>query len=619
MPYISKTILPASLLVSLSSINARVRNRLILFTIARSFLNVFDVLAAALMASIVMSLTAQISLGKIEPESSLIEKWTGIQLDIKLQAGIVVVLMLVKPLISMPTIYFTSRTLHDCGAKIASSTLTDIYALQPWQVGKLSISKTNQAVTIGLESMVAVLLNGMNFVSDLSLLMLFSISIFVVSPSSTLIILIYLVSIFVLMSKVTGKNIAKAGKEYAKLQVTQNRTVTESILAFRDLVIAQKSKVFLNDFGTSISRTSRLSAKVDALNQIPRIMVEIALALALFTVVIVLSGSNSLASTAGVLTFYVASLMRMLPAIGPLQSSLNSIRNLEGRVRILEDVLEDIQNWKVQNSKIPSDLYHYNVEGTTAPFTGTLKITIRNLTVSLSNNSKSILSDVNLEMEEGGLYAVAGESGSGKSTLIDCILGLVTPSEGSITAAGLPLKSLRENGSLSFAYVSQDVPLIAGSLRENIDLYVQSQHPEEYYLPIKDALELSQLDEFVETLPDGLDTYVEERGSNLSGGQRQRIGIARALRSRAKIIVFDEPTSALDAINSVAIMDSIKKLKGNSTVIVVTHDLNILESFEKIFFIENGQLICSGDYQKLLDECVNFQRAKSVNAGNSLD
>ena len=180
-------------------------------------------------------------------------------------------------------------------------------------------------------------------------------------------------------------------------------------------------------------------------------------------------------------------------------------------------------------------------------------------------------------------------SGAGKSTMVDILLGLLHAQEGEITCDGTNIFKNYESWLAQIGYIPQSIYLVDESIRDNIAFGIDEDLIDDKR--IWNILEEAQLKEFVEGLPEGLDTTIGDRGIRLSGGQRQRIGIARALYHDPEILVFDEATSALDNDTEAAVMEAINSFHGRKTMIIIAHRLNTIEKCDMIYRVENQKLV----------------------------
>jgi ABC-type multidrug transport system fused ATPase/permease subunit len=211
--------------------------------------------------------------------------------------------------------------------------------------------------------------------------------------------------------------------------------------------------------------------------------------------------------------------------------------------------------------------------------------------------NRGALTDVNLSVNSGTTCAIVGPSGSGKTTLADLILGMFQPTSGRVLIGGQkPLDLIRRYPG-AIAYVPQDVSIIQGTIRENIALGFPSLEATDSR--INATIQIAGLTEFIRSLPEGIDTEVGPRGSKLSGGQRQRLGIARALFTRPKLIIFDESTSALDAETEMKVASSIDSIPYETTMIIIAHRLSTIQKADAVAYLDNGRLVAKGTFNEI--------------------
>lgn len=220
------------------------------------------------------------------------------------------------------------------------------------------------------------------------------------------------------------------------------------------------------------------------------------------------------------------------------------------------------------------------------------------------DGSINVLQNISFSIEPGEFVAVVGKSGSGKSTLIDLIMRFYDPASGSVSLGGHDLRDINRQSLKQFiALVSQDVFLFDGTIRENIHDGNASAIVEQ----IIEATNFASLDKVIVDLPNGIDTDVGANGTNLSGGQKQRVGIARAKIKNASLYIFDEATSALDAENERKILGNFSKIKGNATILFVTHRATALEFADRVLFLDSGEIAGFDTYRELLNSNEKFR------------
>ena len=220
------------------------------------------------------------------------------------------------------------------------------------------------------------------------------------------------------------------------------------------------------------------------------------------------------------------------------------------------------------------------------------------------DGSTNILQNISLSISPGEFVAVVGKSGSGKSTLIDMIMRFYDPASGNVSLGGHDLRDISRQSLKQFiALVSQDVFLFDGTIRENINDGNASASVEQ----IMKAIQFASLHDVILDLPNGIETHVGANGTNLSGGQKQRVGIARARVKNASLYIFDEATSALDAENERKILTNLSQLKGNATILFVTHRATALEFADRVLFLDSGEIAGFDTYRELLNSNEKFK------------
>ena len=220
------------------------------------------------------------------------------------------------------------------------------------------------------------------------------------------------------------------------------------------------------------------------------------------------------------------------------------------------------------------------------------------------DGSTNVLQNISLSISPGEFVAVVGKSGSGKSTLIDLIMRFYDPASGNVSLGGHDLRDISRQSLKQFiALVSQDVFLFDGTIRENINDGNASASVEQ----IMKAIQFASLHDVILDLPNGIETHVGANGTNLSGGQKQRVGIARARVKNASLYIFDEATSALDAENERKILTNLSQLKGNATILFVTHRATALEFADRVLFLDSGEIAGFDTYRELLNSNEKFK------------
>jgi ABC-type multidrug transport system fused ATPase/permease subunit len=226
-------------------------------------------------------------------------------------------------------------------------------------------------------------------------------------------------------------------------------------------------------------------------------------------------------------------------------------------------------------------------------------IEVDSLVFSYEGIESPVLKNVNVHIRKGEAVGFVGQSGSGKSTLIDIMLGLLHPQGGLVSVNGQRIDDVKQSWQQQIGYIPQTIFLMDDSLRRNIAIGIADKEIDE--LAITEALKSAQLEDFVASLPEGIDTVVGERGVRLSGGQRQRIGIARALYHRPSVLVLDEATSSLDTETEHGVMQAVQALQGDKTVIIVAHRLSTVEYCDRLYRLDAGRIVDEGTFDEVMN------------------
>jgi ABC-type multidrug transport system fused ATPase/permease subunit len=276
--------------------------------------------------------------------------------------------------------------------------------------------------------------------------------------------------------------------------------------------------------------------------------------------------------------------MRLLPSANRINNYLTSISYFEPFFMGVSDNLQE----EINDRNVNYDAEAYEARKEIKKLPVLKKIELKDIVYKYPNTDVLIFNHADMEIPVGCSVGVVGTSGAGKTTIIDVLLGLLNIQEGSILADGVEVREHYEEWLKNIGYIPQTIFMIDASIRKNVAFGVPDEEIDDN--KVWQALKEAQLDEFVRGLPEGLDTGIGERGIRLSGGQRQRIGIARALFEDPEVLVLDEATSALDNETEAAIMDSINRLHGRKTLIIIAHRLQTIEKCDMVYRVENGQI-----------------------------
>lgn len=398
-----------------------------------------------------------------------------------------------------------------------------------------------------------------------------------ISPFATLLSIVIFIGIYASIGRYTKSRLIINSEKISKQSSKAIKILREGLGGIRDVIIDSAQERYLNEF--KVADKSWRNAQGDNLfiSQSPRLVVEV------MAITLIAGTSCYLALSNGGIILFIPFLgamaiasQKLLPAFQQIYSGIASIRGNEKSLldisNLLQQEVEKVSRLDFTKSLIPSKAIY-----------------LRDVSFQHGVNNP-IFENLNLEIPKGIRLAIVGESGAGKSTLLDVIMGLLPPTSGEIYIDDCQMNDgNRADWMASIAHVPQSIFMIDDTIAKNIAL---SRGANYYNIDeIKKAARKAKIADDIEAMPDGYETIVGERGVRLSGGQRQRIAIARALFKKAKVIVLDEATSALDETTESVVMETIKSLGSEITVIVVSHKASTLNYCELIYELRDGKLL----------------------------
>ena len=521
-------------------------------------------------------------------------------MDFLFYTGVIVLVMLTfSTVISM----FTTWRLSIFGARIGTEIADRLYTYymqQSWQFhasgSSAQLTKQVSTEAARISSQIVQPLMIMN--SKLVLALFISISIVIYDPVIAILgLFIFSLAYFVLYRLVRQK-LESNGQQLSEVSTQRFRLMNEGFGGIKDVLLLNRSHDFITRFHDSGKVFARAQGTNIAISQVPRYFIELIAFGAMISLVLVLIKvhSGNLGEVLPILAVYALAAFKLLPALQQIYSSLSQIK---GNTAAFEAVKDDLER-SFDSQKTSSDTV------VSTPINLKRSIKLSNIEFTYPGKDRPAVDGVNMGIPVNSVIGLVGSSGSGKSTLIDLLLGLLTPQQGGIYVDDIRITADNKRAWQDLlGFVPQSIFLSEGSIAENIAFGIPAKDIS--LKQVNKALNLANLTELVEQLPDGVNTRVGERGVQLSGGQRQRIGIARALYHEAEVLVFDEATSALDGITEKIVMDAIHEFSGQKTIIMIAHRLKTVEKCDLIYFMEHGKIIDHGTYQELVVRNVKFK------------
>ena len=401
----------------------------------------------------------------------------------------------------------------------------------------------------------------------------------------TVTVTLLLVVVLAIIKGILKPIMKKAGEENQDYYSGLYKWIDQSVMGIKEIKVANKENYFINEYAKCGAGYVSAVQRYNLYNATPRLLIEtVAIAgMILYMMFQILQGTAVSEIVPQVAALAVAA-MRLIPCANRINNHLTSISYFEPFFMGVSDNLQE----EITDESINYDENAYKQKAKVDKLEIKEKIELKDIVYKYPNTEVLIFDHADMEIPVGKSVGIVGTSGAGKTTVVDILLGLLRLQSGEILADGVEVREHYQSWLKNIGYIPQSIFMIDSTIRKNVAFgYADEDIDDE---KVWRALKEAQLDEFVRGLPEGLDTSIGERGIRISGGQRQRIGIARALFEDPEVLVLDEATSALDNETEAAIMDSINRLHGKKTLIIIAHRLQTIEKCDMVYRVENGKV-----------------------------
>jgi ABC-type multidrug transport system fused ATPase/permease subunit len=458
-----------------------------------------------------------------------------------------------------------------------SKKLLSIYLFKPFKFFISNSSNTNYLVqnVNEISTLIIYLRSTIVLFSEIFVILGLSFLLLIYQPKATLITIFFLVFMGLIINKLIISKSKYLGQERLYSDKEKLKNLNQGFLGIKEIKVLGLESYFVSGFDKYNEKSNFLDFKNSFILSIPRYILEWLLVVFLMIFCFISFESYKNTDYIVLLALFSACVLRITPSVIRIMNSYQQLNYTKSSVQnIFSELIQDknLQNDSLQN------FYNFSKKN----------IFLKNIEFSYNNRNKKIFNNLNLEIIFGDFIGIYGSSGAGKTTLISILLGLLKPIKGEIKVDNENIFNYLKSWQKEISYVSQEVYLIDDTIKNNITLGIAPENIDVEKL--NEVLVLSQLDKFIGELPSGYNTIVGQHGNNLSIGQRQRVGIARALYRNTGLLILDEFTSSLDKTTEDIIFSSILKLKGKKTIILISHNLDLIKKCDKIYKLENEKL-----------------------------
>jgi len=535
-----------------------------------------ELMSLGLFLPIISLLTDGETVDTIRDRVGLLDTATNIQI-VALALGLIVVVFLVKSCVAIASLWFQRTVVAHISSRL-SQELFDRYLRQSYLFHVRGNSATlirnvqnaSALVSSGVDPLISLTTDGLIAVGIVALLLF-------VEPIPALAVVVLYGTVGFGLFRTLRSRVRKLGETRNAYNAMTLKTQQQGLSAIKTLIVTGRREVFSREHHRHVLANSLVTRTYGLMQQLPRLWIEMLTVVSLSgLVLLVILQDRAVSDSIPILGLFALAAFRIQPSVTRILLSLQALTFSSAAVASVEqDATAPVNDQVDSNEQLEFE-----------------ELVMEGVSFTYSENSPLVLQDVSLKIGKGERVGVSGRSGAGKTTLVDVMLGLLPATEGSVRVNGKDILAEPSAWQRSIGFVPQDVYLIDDSIERNVAFGLPMS--EAVRSQVLEALEGSQLGDFVRGLPDGLATVVGERGTRLSGGQRQRIGIARALMGNPRVMVFDEATSSLDGETEREVLAAINAVTAGRTMIVIAHRASTLAICDRILRVEGRSVIDLG-------------------------
>lgn len=418
----------------------------------------------------------------------------------------------------------------------------------------------------------------LQFVAEIMVCAMLGITLLVMDTTLTLGMIIILLLFFLIVFRKLKRNLEKKGTRCRGYRAEMNKWILQATGGIKETKILEKEQFFIEKYEGLYNYFAEDYRRYKMYAFLPRPLMEsVSVCALLLIVVIKIINGADMTVFVPILSVFAVAVFRMLPSFNRLATYVSQIMFNKASV---EAIYNDLKEFETEEE--------FPIEEKIKDIPFNHEIRLKDICFRYPDAEEDVVSDVELVIPKGKSVAFIGASGAGKTTLADIILGVLSAQKGNILVDGQPIDAMSREWHKKVGYIPQTIFLMDDTVRNNIAFGIESSKINESQL--EKAIDGAQLKEFIDSLPEGLNTEIGERGVRLSGGQRQRIGIARALYFNPEILVLDEATSALDNDTESAVMEAIDNLAGTKTLLIIAHRLTTIKNCDIVYEIKDKKV-----------------------------
>ncbi len=514
---------------------------------------------------------------------------------LKVIAAIFIAVFIFKSLLQLGIVYLVNIVMYLKGANF-STQLYKTYLHQPLvfhlrrpysELLRNLVTGCGQAFE-GLRFVILIVLDILMLAGIVVLLML-------VEPVAISVSAAVLLGFSYFLQKSTARAFVRWGHDGMRYEGSLIGLITETLANIRHIKLSHSHEAFSRSFSQIAHWRAWYYTNTSTAIHLPRLGLESFLVVALIVAALALTSNRSPSEAVSVLGLFGMACFRLMPTLNRILSNIAALRD---RTAYINELYADLQQYNVvvdQPQRTTARVIRFDSQ-----------IHLANVSYVYPNTSLAAINEFDLIIRPGERIGFVGRSGSGKTTVVDIIMGLLTPTSGTIKVDGVDPSENMSNWQKRIGYVPQNIRVLNDTVRKNIAFGIDDSDIDDDR--IHETLNLSRLEDVVETLPNGIDEQIGEGGHGLSAGQIQRLAIARALYIDPQLLVLDEATSALDNETEREITKSINSLSSDMTVLIIAHRLNTVRQCDRLVFMKEGRVTAVGDFDSLIETCPDFRQ-----------